>query len=298
MRDPVAMGETIEIRAGDGSTARIALRGAEPVSWQVEGRDYLWSGDPEHWNRHAPWLFPVVGASSGGSVQVGGRSYPMAQHGFARDLPFSVMAQTEDAVTLRLTDSEATQAHYPFPFRLTIEARLSARTLAFTIQVENAGEAALSYALGFHPAFPWPFAEGERRAGGGYAVLFEEAERPFVPEVGAGGLLLRSERALPLDGGRLDLDPELFTEALVFLNAKSRAMRFVAPNGRAIALRMEDFPHLAVWTKPTAPFLSLEAWTGHADWAGFTGELAERDSQRLLAPGETARHGIALAIEG
>ena len=75
-------------------------------------------------------------------------------------------------------------------------------------------------------------------------------------------------------------------------------MRVSAPGGRAIALRMQDFPHLAVWTKPTAPFLSLEAWTGHADWAGFEGELAERDSQRLLAPGATARHGIELTIKG
>ena len=291
------MGETVEIRATDGSTARIALRGAEPVAWQVEGGDYLWNGDPEHWNRSAPWLFPVVGASAGGHVQVDGRRYPMAQHGFARDLPFAVIDRSEEAVSLSLGDDAATRAHYPFPFRLIIEARIGPKTLTFTIRVENPGETPLPYALGFHPAFPWPFAGGERRAGGGYAVLFEEAERPFVPEVGAGGLLVRSERALPLDGPRLDLDPELFTEALVFLNARSRAMRFVAPSGRAIVMRMEDFPHLAVWTKPTAPFLSLEAWTGHADWAGFAGALAERDSQRLLAPGATARHGIALAIE-
>ncbi|UYW28993.1 aldose 1-epimerase family protein [Methylorubrum extorquens] len=292
------MDGTVEIRADDGSTARIALHGAEPVSWQVEGREYLWSGDPEHWNRHAPWLFPVVGASSGGSVQVDGRRYPMAQHGFARDLPFAVVSQSADAVSLQLTDSAATRAHYPFPFQLTIDARIAAKTLAFEIRVENPGKAALPYALGFHPAFPWPFAGGERRAEGGYAVLFEEAERPFVPEVGAGGLLVRSERELTLDGARLNLDPDLFSEALVFLNARSRAMRFVSPSGRAIAMRMEDFPHLAVWTKPTAPFLSLEAWTGHADWAGFEGSLEDRDSQRLLAPGAAARHGIALAIEG
>lgn len=292
------MSETVEIRAGDGSAAQIALRGAEPVSWQVGGREYLWNGDPKHWNRSAPWLFPVVGASAGGHVQVEGRRHPMAQHGFARDLPFSVASRSGDAVSLSLSDDEATRAHYPFPFRLVIEARISPKKLAFEIRVENPGEAPLPYALGFHPAFPWPFAGGERRADGGYAVLFEEAERPFVPEVGAGGLLVRSERALFLDGARLDLDPELFTEALVFLNARSRAMRFVAPNGRAIVMRMEDFPHLAVWTKPTAPFLSLEAWTGHADWAGFEGELPDRDSQRLLAPGVTARHAIALTIEG
>ncbi len=291
------MGETIEIRAEDGTTARIARTGAELVSWQVGGRDYLWSGDPEHWNRHAPWLFPVVGASAGGLVRVGGQSYPMAQHGFARDLPFAVVERTDDAVTLRLTDDAGTRAHYPFAFRLDVTARVLPRGLAFDLTVTNPGDTPLPYGLGFHPAFPWPFAGGERRAGGGYAVAFEEAERPFVPEVGEGGLLVRSERELPLDGARLDLDPALFTEALVFLNARSRALRFVAPGGEAITMRVEDFPHLAVWTRPTAPFVSLEAWTGHADWAGFAGELSERDSQRLLAPGASAGHGIVLSLE-
>lgn len=292
------MGETIEIRAADGTTARLALHGAEPVSWQVEGRDYLWSGDPEHWNRHAPWLFPVVGASAGGTVWVEGRSYPMAQHGFARDLPFAVVTRTEDAVTLRLEDDAATRAHYPFAFRFDVTARVTPRSLAFDLTVTNPGDIPLPYGLGFHPAFPWPFAGGERRAGGGYDVVFEAPERPFVPEVGAGGLLVRSERPVPLDGARLPLDPDMFTEALVFLNAKSRAFRFVAPSGRAIAMRVEDFPHLAVWTRPTAPFLSLEAWTGHADWAGFEGELAQRDSQRLLAPGARAGHSVVLSLEG
>lgn len=292
------MAECIEIRAEDGTTARIALQGAEPVSWQVEGQEYLWNGDPAHWNRHAPWLFPVIGASAGGMVQVEGRPYPMAQHGFARDCLFAVVARTDDSVTLRLEDDAGTRTHYPFAFRLDVTARVTARGLAFDLTVSNRGEQPLPYALGFHPAFPWPFAGGERRAGGGYAVLFEAVERPFVPEVGEGGLLVRSQREVPLDGARLDLDPEMFTEALVFLNAESRALRFVAPGGRTIAMRVEDFPHLAVWTRPTAPFLSLEAWTGHADWAGFDGELSERDSQRLLAPGGQAGHGIALTLEG
>ena len=74
-------------------------------------------------------------------------------------------------------------------------------------------------------------------------------------------------------------------------------MRFTGPDGAAIRLAVSDFPHLAVWTKPTAPFLSLECWTGHADWDGFAGDLTGRDSQRLLAPGGRARHGVTLSFE-
>ncbi|HEX8416583.1 MAG TPA: aldose 1-epimerase family protein [Methylobacterium sp.] len=292
------MSDQVTIEAADGTSAAIALSGAEPVSWRVGGREYLWSGDPAHWNRHAPWLFPVVGASADGLVHVEGQAYPMAQHGFARDLPFAVTALGADTVTLRLTDGEATRRHYPYPFALDITARVAPAGLAFTIVVSNPGPTPLPYGLGFHPAFPWPFAGGERRAGGGYSVAFEHPERPSAPEVGPGGLLLREERSLPLDGARLPLDPEIFTEALVFLEARSRWVRFTGPDGAAIRLEARDFPHLAIWTKPTAPFLSLECWTGHADWAGFAGDLSERDSQRRLAPGARAEHGVTLTLEG
>lgn len=291
------MSERITITAGDGTRAVIATHGAEPVSWHMGGTEYLWSGDPAHWDRHAPWLFPVVGASANGAVTVGGRAYPMAQHGFARDLPFTVTERTDDTVTLRLEEDNATLPHYPFPFRLDITARVGPGILDFEIWIENTGPTPLPYALGFHPAFPWPFAGGERSADGGYRVDFQNPERPLVPEVGEGGLLLRTERAIPLEGATLPLDPALFTEALVLRDAASEWMRFTAPDGSAIRLEVSDFPHLAVWTKPTAPFLSLECWTGHADWAGYAGELARRDSQRLLAPKGRARHGVTLSHE-
>lgn len=292
------MSETIALLASDGTRARISLTGAEPTSWQVGGREYLWSGDPDHWNRHAPWLFPVVGASVNSAVRVDGRSYPMAQHGFARDALFEVVAQSADAVTLRLSDSEKTRAHYPFAFQLDITTTVAPARLDFAIRIANPGGTPLPYAIGFHPAFPWPFAGGERRAGGGYDVVFEAPERASVPEIGEGGVLLFEERTIPLSGDTLPLDPAMFKEALVFLDAKSRVMRFTGPEGKAIVMSVEDFPHLAVWTKPTAPFVSLECWTGHADRAGFAGELGERESQRSLAAGQEARHGVRLTLEG
>lgn len=280
------------LRAGP-SAATLALRGAEPLSWRVGDREVLWHGDPAHWSGRAPVLFPVVGASAGGEVRVKGQAYPMPQHGFARGLDFALVEQREHTARLRLVDSPETRQHYPFAFRLDITATLSERELAFRYEVHNPGEEALPYALGFHPAFPWPFMQGDQR---GYRVEFETAEEPFVPTIRELGILDPDPRPVPLKGNRLDLEPEHFAEgAMVFRNARSRTMRFIAPSGEAIGMSMEDFPHLALWTRPTAPFLSMEAWTGHADWLGSSGELRERNTIRLLAPGATARHGVTLS---
>ena len=82
--------------AADGVSATIALRGAEPLSWRVAGRELIWHGDPAHWPQRAPILFPVIGASAGGAVRVEGRSYPMPRHGFARDLPFGLVERRPD----------------------------------------------------------------------------------------------------------------------------------------------------------------------------------------------------------
>ena len=50
------------------------------------------------------------------------------------------------------------------------------------------------------------------------------------------------------------------------------------------------FDHAALWTRPGAPFLCLEAWTGYSDPEGFTGDLFQKPSMRVLAPRATCRH--------
>ncbi len=283
--------QTIRLTSG-ASTAEIALRGAEPVRWQTGGRDLLWGRDPAHWSYSAPILFPTVGASKGGTVTVAGRHYPMAQHGFARMSAFELVEQDESTARLRLADTDETRVHYPFAFRLDIVATLSGTSLSLAFEIQNRGAGAMPYALGFHPAFPWPLA-GAGKAG--HSVVFAAEERSFAPEIAPGGLLARATRDIPLAGRTLPLTPEIFTEALVFLDARSHDFAFVAPGGERIAMAVEGFPHLAVWSRPDAPFLSLEAWTGHADWEDASGDLADRASMILLGPGETGRHRVTMS---
>lgn len=289
----MSSGQEQTIRLTSGSAiAEIALCGAEPVRWQAGGRNLLWGRDPAHWSYCAPILFPTVGASKGGVVTVAGRDYPMTQHGFARISAFEIVEQDESTARLRLADIDETRAHYPFAFRLDVVASLAETSLSLAFEVENRGTGAMPYALGFHPAFPWPLA-GTGKAG--HSVVFAAQERSAAPEIAPGGLLARRTREIPLAGRTLPLTPEIFTEALVFLDARSRDFAFVAPGGERIAMAVEGFPHLAVWSRPNAPFLSLEAWTGHADWEDASGELADRASMILLGPGETGRHRVTMS---
>jgi galactose mutarotase-like enzyme len=286
----IAAGELIRLTSG-GSEVLVALAGGQPTLWRVGGRDLLWSGDPEHWGWRAPVLFPVVGQVNGGRVRIDGRSYDMPRHGFARTSAFRCLDRTGDSVHLRLDKSTA-DTTFPLAFELDIIGTLLPDTLSLEFVVGNPGRSVLPYAVGFHPAFPWPFDGGRQES---YSLWFEKDEAAEVPVIAPDGLISRERRAVPLQGNRLPLAPALFqNDALVLLNASSRRMRFESPQGSAIEMSLENFPHLAAWTKPGAPFLSLEAWTGHADPEGFEGEMFEKPSMILLPPGATSRHRVAM----
>jgi len=273
------------------ATATIARLGAELLSWKASGRELIWHRDPQHWARSAPILFPVVGASAGGAVKVDGKSYPMPQHGFARDSLFDVIGRGDDWVLLRLTDNAETRERYPFAFSFAVRYTLSEDGIAIGFDVANTGSAALPYQIGYHPAFPWPF---ETRRAGHDAVTFATDAPRAILRPDAKGLLKRKADD-SLSGGRMELSAAMFDKgAFVFPDAASDTVVFTPASGGVLGITTEGFPHVAVWTKPDAPFISIEQWTGLPDWHDFSGELSERASVSVLPPGGAAHHAIAL----
>jgi galactose mutarotase-like enzyme len=276
-----------------GANAQVARHCAELTSWTIGGRELMWSGDPQHWARSAPILFPVVGASSGGTVNIAGESFAMPQHGFARDSLFDVVEGAENAVTLQLTDNEATRRRYPFSFSFSVKYELAGENLSIDFEIENIGSGTMPYQLGFHPAFVWPFlADGKD----GHELVFASDEPRPIHRPNAQGLLKRISRA-SVTGGRLAISDDLFEQgALVFADADSPFVTFTSPSGARLTIAVDGFPHWAVWTKPGAPFLSIEQWTGLPEWEDFKGELAERPSVSVAKPGERQRHSIRLNV--
>ncbi len=273
--------------ASGGARAVVARLGAEARSWSVAGCELLWPGDPAIWDQISPILYPVVGWTREGA-RVSGRQYALGLHGFASMQEFAVETARADFLRLSLSDNAETRTVYPFAFRLVVEYRLSADALEMAIEVENPGVEPAPYACGLHPGFRWPFGGGPRA---GARVIFEEEEFAEVPVIAAGGLIGREKRTIPLRDRALALSDELFAhDALCFLDPASRSLRFEEANGAAIEMDFHGFDHAALWTRPGAPFLCLEAWTGHSDPVGFAGDLFEKPSMRVLGGGERARH--------
>ncbi len=287
--------DDIGLRRGD-ARAVIARHGAELQSWTVGPHDLVWSGDAPYWPRRAPLLFPIVGRCNDNTLHVGGRAHAIGGHGFARDRDFILAGRSNDHATFVLRDDADTHEQFPFAFTLTVTYRLTDLALETTATVGNPGDVPLPYAMGFHPAFRWPFA-GSTAV---HAIRFDHAERPAVPVITPQGLFAPERRTVPLTAGdtRLALDHDLFlADALCFLEANSRGLTFDNGAGLAVRITVQDLPHLALWTKEGAPFLCIEGWTGHGDPVGFADDITRKPSMRLLKPGAEASHVFRCALE-
>jgi galactose mutarotase-like enzyme len=219
----------------------------------------------------------------------------MTQHGFARDLRFEWLERTPQSCVLQLVDSAATQARYPFAFRLTISFRVDARSLAAKIEIANPGDEMLPASFGAHPAFNWPLEPGQPEEN--YRLVFPQAEPAPIRRL-SGGLLREKPEPSPVHGAVLPLSEDLFTDDAVILDAvASRSVRYQAGSGPSIEIGWDGFRELGVWSKPGgAPFLCIEPWRGFASPVDFDGAFAEKPGLMHIAPGttETLRYRVMM----
>jgi galactose mutarotase-like enzyme len=276
--------------------ALIADTGAELQGLRLGGLELLWNAGPL-WPRHAPLLFPIVGALKGDVLHHRGMTFPMPRHGFARNRVFTWSQRTETGCTLELRDDATTRSVYPFPFRLTVSYQLEATGLRMDITLLNPGATPLPASLGLHPAFRWPLRPGTPKAS--HQLVFEADEPGPLRRLDAQGLLASELHPTPIQGRRLALQEGLFAEdALIFLEPKSRGLRFEAESGPSLKLRWEGFPYLGIWAKADLgeAFLCIEPWEGYASPADWDGEFTDKPGGFLLAPGALRRWLLTVEI--
>lgn len=293
----MADGDATSVEIGtSGLRAEVALKGAELVRLRDEaGRDLLWGGDPAYWTGRSPILFPVVGRLAGDRILVDGAPHPMRQHGFARTAGFALAERDGASCRLSLAADDATRQAFPFDFALDLAYRVEGAALSVVGTVRNAGTVDMPASFGFHPAFRWPLPYGAPAAD--HAVTFAADEAATLPVL-EGGLVSARRKPSPVVGRTLALTPHLFDDdALVFLAPASRSLRYGPPGGRGLRVDFPGMPQLGIWSKPGAPFVCLEPWSGHASPADFDGELRDKPGVSVIAPGASRSFAMSVTLE-
>lgn len=266
----------------------IDRKGAEMQSLtDADGGEYLWQAGPE-WPRRAPNLFPIVGRLKGDRLLHRGQSYPMGQHGFARDLDFEWIAREAQHCHLRLRDNDETRARYPFAFHFDILYRLDGPAIHIAYRIVNTGDAVLPASVGAHPAFAWPLPSMAEKTG---HWLEFDASVAGSARLLRDGLLTRETQPMPIENRLMPLEDSLFDrDALIFDPAPGSSVRYGAGRQSRIEVAWDaQFRQLGVWSRSHGDFLCIEPWRGHASPEDFDGDILDKPGMMLIAPGAQAR---------
>ena len=254
----------------------------------------LWDGNPAFWKGRAPLLFPIVGKVPDDRLLVGGKTYPMRQHGLARISPFALFARDETSCTYRLDASDASRESYPFAFRLDVRYALNGPALAIKAEVANRGDIPMPVSFGFHPALRWPLPGGGAKEE--HEIVFSEEEDAQVRRLNQ-GLLRAAAAPTPIKGRRLTLLEDLFAEDVLFLDKlQSRSVEYRSSRGPGVRVCFPGMPHLGFWSKAGAGFLCIEPWQGYAAPEGFSGELATKPGGVEIEAGGSRTFAMSLEI--
>lgn len=287
---------TFEMKKGNLRAAARTL-GGELVSLKDErGQEYIWEGNPAFWPGQNPVLFPIVGSLKDGRVDIGGKIYEMGRHGFARGMEFSAADQGEDFVTLELRENEETLKRYPFPFSLRVTHRLLEDGFSTTFAVTNTGGVPMPFCVGGHTAVRIP--EGDRLED--YDLVFDMPEQADSHLLNDQGIIRHDGRKTMLDGSRIALNYDDFAEmdTIIFSLLRSGNVSLLhRETGRGVRLDFHEFPMVAFWTKPGAPFLCLEPWQGCAAWDNESGKFEDKPFCTVLRPGDEKKLAYSFHIQ-
>ena len=273
----------------DGTlSVRVSEHGAELCSIVKDGTEYLWQADPAYWKRHSPVLFPIVGSLWNGVFRYKGKEYAMGQHGFARDMDFTLVEKSDREVWFRLGSDKDTLARYPFPFVLESGYRLQGGKVHVMWRVHNPGEETMYYQIGAHPAFYFPDFMPETSDRGWFHFGGKTGlEYILVKEKGCADP--DSRYALEMDGEYLRLDTHTFDkDALIIDNSQVGKVTLCRQDRTPWLSLTFDAPLVGLWSPPgkNAPFVCIEPWYGRCDRVGYTGEFSAKDWINRLEAGE------------
>lgn len=144
----------LAIDSADGARGAISTHGAHLLSWQpAGGGEWLYlsgraqAGPGQAIRGGVPVIFPQFAGEG-----------PLPKHGFARGLPWALIAHGRDDAgrgyaRYALTDSDATRAIWPHAFVAELTVTLGGTQLQIALQIHNTGNATFTFTAALHSYF-------------------------------------------------------------------------------------------------------------------------------------------------
>ena len=279
--------------SNDNFEVIVDSKGCEIVSVirKSDNKQYIWSGQPDVWKRHTPVLFPLVGRYKNDTSIYEGKEYHMTQHGFARDMEFSLVMKDNSAVVMKLESDENTKAVYPFDFELKITHRLADNNVITIWEVVNKDNKEMYFSIGGHPAFVC----GENAIGA--QVRFETKENGIQYHLlSKDGLVQPDIHYMTITNKNVTLTENFFDkDAYIIENSDIKCVS-LCKDCKPVVEVIFDTPVFGLWSSAGkgVPFVCIEPWYGRADAVDFNCRLTDREWGNKLAVGKVFSGGYKM----
>lgn len=280
----------------------VSDHGAElqSITEKSDGTEYLWHGDPKFWKYRSPILFPIVGKLVDGQYRVDGKIYELPAHGLGRISDFMLIEQTTDSITFELKYSEESLAVYPYKFALQVRYTVQGKSVQVGWKVKNLDDKKIYFSIGAHPALLCPIDPKDSLAD--CYLEFSQMENVQQLEITPECYIKRTQTDSMKNSNIFPLKSDTFKDGVYIYDRalKSDTISIKSRNNdKAISVTAKDFPFWGIWSpeKGGAPFVCIEPWHGHADYADFTGEFKDKEDNTVLGVGEEFNTQYAFHIK-
>lgn len=257
-------------------------RGGIVVSWKIGDREIFYL-DTERFTHQDlsvrggnPILFPLCGNLPNDTYSVEGKEYKIKQHGFARELPWRVISQSEQdgaSLTIQLGSNAATKEVYPFDFEVNFTYKLRGDTLEIIQEYKNLSAIAMPFYAGFHPYF-----------------LCNNKDKIEVQIPSTKYEDNRTKNTIDFDGN-FDFEQEEIDAVFTNLSAKSTS---VSDRDRQLQITIDYddfFTCLVFWTVKGKNFYCLEPWSAGRN------AFNTRENLTVLAPHSSCNASVSIKAQ-
>lgn len=258
--------------------------------WSIkdkDGTEYLWQGDKKFWGDRAPNLFPYIARMTNGQYKLGGKTYHMDIHGFAKDMVFKAEQISDSHIVFSINHTEETYVQYPFQFCFSIIYKLEGHKLSTIYYVRNDYNKTMYFSVGGHPGFNVPFEKNTCFED--YYLEFDSARA--VKRVGfSEDCFVTGELAdFSLEEGvRLPLTHDMFDDDAIVLSDMASSVTLKSKKvNKGVRVTYPNMSYLGIWHMPKtdAPYVCIEPWSSLPSRKGVVEDLETQPGLVALGSG-------------